>query len=491
MNDSSIKMKALITFLAMLIMLAMNKSTCVCFFFCALSVYECIARTFARSCAYQFLLLSAFAISRIGVTMNEKCNKCFVVAILTVAIYLGRDVCVCYDSGLILARILIGFSPNRIIYIEALICIVSIMIWGYRSLDILLTNACSFLEKLGHECILFNGINLLYQTQNLKKMQKEANISDFISKLGIDTYSKPKFKIGVLLHTNKIVTLEENSVNLYVWKINILLVTYTVILFVNQSSIELLKKEKNLSQRANIQFSSCAHEIRNPLNSLTMLVKLVKDNITKGQSLLALKNLKIVKFTVQHALLIAKNLLDIGVLNQGFLELHVEKVALHSILHSVYRIFKDQMKEKNIVFELVFDTAVPEYINTDKMRLTQILINLINNALKFTIKGSIKLSASVIENDYIQFTITDTGIGIKKEYVSILGNAFTMIEQNNKSLNPQGIGLGLMISKTLASLIGKGLYFESEENSGTKFWFTVNTHFPVSTLKVKKDNDTE
>ena len=460
--------------------------------FPVISLYFSIQNAMKNSYAFNLLMLLVVGLSAMYQTLTIP----FALIMVSGIAIFGIWKCNLHEISLLTARAIMHSQQHCISLFEiaVIILLIVLSVLIFHCINPALRYIGVFLDKINQLCIILKDDIVFYQSEGIQLAIKKSlrNAVEVKKELNIDISAAPALIIGIQLKSSTIVPLDENTtLHAYTWEISAWIVHYILIVFVNISASEQLKKEKIISQKANVQFSSCAHEIRNPLNSLSVLIKQVKENIDAWQPTVALKNLKIIKFAVKHSLLIAKNLLDIGVLNQGYLELKVEKVALHSVLNSLYHIFKNQMKEKNITFELAYDSAVPEFINTDKMRLTQILINLINNALKFTVKGSIKVSASVTEDNYIMFIITDTGIGIKKEFISIIGNAFTMIEQNDKSLNPQGIGLGLMISKTLASLIGKGLCFESEENYGTKFWFTVNSQLPVSTIKVKKDNDAE
>ena len=135
-----------------------------------------------------------------------------------------------------------------------------------------------------------------------------------------------------------------------------------------------------------------------------------------------------------------------------------------------------QAKEKDINMSIVVDKKVKKYYLGDSDRLKQIIINLSNNAIKFTEKGSITIECSVLESEedynFLYFSVKDTGIGISKEQQDKLFNRFTQADSSTTKLYG-GTGLGLTISKQLTKLMGGDIGVESEEGKGSKFWFTI------------------
>ncbi len=138
------------------------------------------------------------------------------------------------------------------------------------------------------------------------------------------------------------------------------------------------------------------------------------------------------------------------------------------------------------------DPRVPNSINTDKGRLGQILINLLGNAFKFTFKGGVTIRVDLISQNplRVRFSVDDTGIGIKKEDQEKLFKMYGKVEQQDKKINTHGVGLGLTISNTLATLLNptenKGIQVESEVDIGTTFSFVVESHNPEA---AKKEGD--
>ena len=199
----------------------------------------------------------------------------------------------------------------------------------------------------------------------------------------------------------------------------------------------------------------------------------MKEDIKTDQGAIALKHLKIAKYQVKHALLIAKSPLYNYGAHSDSVRLNLTQFRLFPVLNSLFHMFKNDMKSKDLIYEILYESNLPEMVTSDKVRLSQILINLISNAYKFTLTGKISLKVTKYMNYYLQFVVQDTGIGIKKEHINNIGKAFSKPSQDNLVTNADGIGLGLMISNKIASLMGSQLRFESIENQGTTFWFII------------------
>jgi len=140
-------------------------------------------------------------------------------------------------------------------------------------------------------------------------------------------------------------------------------------------------------------------------------------------------------------------------------------------------IIENRIGEKPIKLVYDIDDSIPEKLNGDSLRLRQVLINLMNNAVKFTDSGEIRLTVKVIndENDRynISFSVKDTGMGVKKEDLSRLFQAFTQVDLK-KNLGKEGTGMGLSISSELISLMGGQLEVASEYGQWTEFFFTIS-----------------
>jgi len=219
--------------------------------------------------------------------------------------------------------------------------------------------------------------------------------------------------------------------------------------------------------------ANMSHEIRTPMTSIVGFINLLErsklDDIQKDY-------LRTVKNSSENLLTIINDILDFSKLEAGMIRFEQTPFSIQGLLHSVNTMFLPKTKEKNI--RLIFHPLenIPETQIGDPTRLTQILINLIGNAIKFTHEGVIEVSAKLLseENqiDTIQFTVSDTGIGIPKEKIGIIFDRFQQADvETNRRYG--GTGLGLSIVKSLVEFQGGIIGVDSEEGKGTLFSFTI------------------
>ncbi|MCM4154660.1 ATP-binding protein [Gramella sp. AN32] len=219
--------------------------------------------------------------------------------------------------------------------------------------------------------------------------------------------------------------------------------------------------------------STMSHEIRTPLNAVTGLANiLLMEEYLPSQ----LENLKALKYSGEHLLGLINDLLDFHKIQSGEVELIENDINLTQLLKDIKSHFKLKADKKNLNFQVLVEEDVPLNIKGDKLKLTQILNNLLSNALKFTEEGSIILRVSklAIEKNKVrlEFKITDTGIGISKVRQRSIFKSFIQ-ENQNTSLKYGGTGLGLAISKKLLNLQGSDLNVESEPGKGASFSFKI------------------
>jgi len=219
--------------------------------------------------------------------------------------------------------------------------------------------------------------------------------------------------------------------------------------------------------------ANMSHEIRTPLNSLTGFLDLISETkLSKEQ-----------KEYVNHMhnssdilLRIVNDILDISKLEAGKIEIEHSPFVLKEEMESVKMLFANKIKSQNLDFILNIDQKIPTILFGDIFRLKQILINLINNSVKYTPKGSIQLSVEVasIKNKkyFIQFSVIDTGIGIPKEKQASIFDKFTQSRTDDARVYG-GVGLGLSIVKNLVILQGGSIKLESDENKGSIFSFII------------------
>ena len=237
-----------------------------------------------------------------------------------------------------------------------------------------------------------------------------------------------------------------------------------------KTEIELQKASK-----AKDEFlSTMSHEIRTPLNAVTGLtnILLMEDYLPEQE-----ENLKALKYSGEHLLGLINYLLDFNKIKSGKLKIREKEFSLSYFLSNIKSHFKLRAASKNLIFEITKDDDVPDNIKGDKLKLTQIIKNLLSNSLKFTENGSIILSVKnlgVNKNKIkLEFKVTDTGIGISKDRQESIFESF-MQANSETAVKYGGTGLGLSISKKLLNLQGSDLNVESEEGKGSAFSFVID-----------------
>ena len=242
-----------------------------------------------------------------------------------------------------------------------------------------------------------------------------------------------------------------------------------------------LIEAKNIAESANkakTEFlSNMSHEIRTPLNGVIGFTELLKNTPLNSIQQEYLSN----AITSANSLLgIISDILDFSKIEAGKLDLEFIKTDLINLVESASDIIKIHASKKNIELLLNIQPDTPRYAVVDPVRLKQILVNLLNNAVKFTPFGEVELGLTFEKiNDtkgYFTFVVRDTGIGINEMESKKLFKAFSQADTST-TRRYGGTGLGLVISNSLANQMGSNIQFESEEGVGTVFQFTIDTQF--------------
>jgi two-component system sensor histidine kinase EvgS len=242
-----------------------------------------------------------------------------------------------------------------------------------------------------------------------------------------------------------------------------------------EAKLESSKTKAEESDKLKSEFiANMSHEIRTPMNSILGFTDILERK-NKDQKLN--EYIEAIKVGGQTLLMLINNLLDLSKIEAGKLKIDYSPVDLKLLLSQIEMLFKHQAKSKGI--NLAFSTPffIPHYVLIDELRVRQLLINLVGNAIKFTEKGSVTVKLEITErtaNDIdIKFLVEDTGIGIKKTETQRIFKAFEQHE-NNDSKRYEGAGLGLTISNKLATLINSKIKVKSHFGKGSTFSFKLN-----------------
>ncbi len=252
-----------------------------------------------------------------------------------------------------------------------------------------------------------------------------------------------------------------------------------------RSNIEQKAKELEVSSKYKSEFlANMSHELRTPLNSLLILSRDLADNKTDNLNEEQIESAEIIYKSGNDLLLLINEILDLSKIESGKMSLNLESIPLAEIQDSMNRQFRPVIHQKQLKFDVDIAPDAPKAIISDKMRLEQILKNLVSNAVKFTEEGGVtirfhlpKLGADLSRSGLnamssIAISVIDTGIGIPKEKQMAIWEAFQQAD-GGTSRKYGGTGLGLSISRELAKLLGGEILLESEVGKGATFTIYV------------------
>ncbi len=248
----------------------------------------------------------------------------------------------------------------------------------------------------------------------------------------------------------------------------------SVLLEEQNTEIQRKSEALELSTRYKSEFlANMSHELRTPLNSILLLSRLLAENNDQNLSEEQIEFARVIQSSGNGLLGLIDEILDLSKIEAGKMELEILEVPVKEITESLSGLFLHLAKEKNISFDIVSDEA-PLLIRTDRMRLEQILKNLISNAIKFTAKGSVTLRIAKAQHNpkLVSFSVTDTGIGIPEAQQPLVFEAFQQADGSTKR-KYGGTGLGLSISRELSRLLHGELTLESEPGKGSIFTLTL------------------
>ena len=250
------------------------------------------------------------------------------------------------------------------------------------------------------------------------------------------------------------------------------------------------KEDADLASRAKSDFlSTMSHEMRTPLNAIINATNFLQEENPRADQM---DSLHILKIGSENLNSVINDILDYNKIESGKLEVEEREISIVQLIENCFKLLKPKSDEKSIKLDFKFDKSIPEHLVGDPVKLNQVLINLLGNAIKFTNQGTVTLFLEKVYLEEsrvsIKFSVVDTGIGIAKEKQAQIFDRFAQASSST-TRRFGGSGLGLSITKRLVEIMGGRIYLYSKEGQGARFYFTLN--FKIQDIRKKLDVEQE
>ena len=262
----------------------------------------------------------------------------------------------------------------------------------------------------------------------------------------------------------------------------IVLFIFDLVVMLNlNKKLQITAKEAKSASKAKTDFlSTMSHDIRTPMNAIIGLTTIIEKNLDDKKTVS--ENLRKISLASNHLLTLINDILDISKVESGKISLIPQTFSIVETVENLMNLSQPMIKEKNIEFGFHINRMEKEYLHTDQLRLNQIYINVLSNAIKYTEpNGRVTVDMKEEESEKegcvkLTYIVSDTGIGMSKEFMAHLYEPFS--RQTDSRVNSiQGTGLGLAITKQMVDLMGGTIECQSEQGVGTTFTVVLDIPF--------------
>lgn len=239
-----------------------------------------------------------------------------------------------------------------------------------------------------------------------------------------------------------------------------------------RETVERLREVDRLKQQF---LANMSHELRTPLNSIIGYAEVLLDGVDGELTDDAIEDIQAIHGSGKHLLTLINEILDLAKIDAGQMRLDFKEVKVGDILDELIRSSQILVKDKPVVLRLIKESDIPP-VSADVVRLRQILLNLMSNAIKFTEEGSVTVRYGLMkdETNKLYVAVEDTGIGMSENDLGVIFDRFRQAD-GSSTRRAGGTGLGLAITRELVQMHGGEIFVESELGVGSKFWFTLPT----------------